>query len=193
MRPRYAPGRPLNVPLQAPDSNYATPQKGAVVAPNRVPFDGQGTAQSRPTPIPFDLLAIVDYTTLSQAGIVNTLIGPGAAKQIGPVPATFRGVVDGIFPYLETWDGTVIAGRVPLAGTDSVVWSVSVDNVPDPYYGSLSSVITPFNGMSDRALIAIRPSGVLSSTVVVTDTPTNSFAWIGMRLKGRWIPVGDER
>lgn len=142
-------------------------------------MEGAATNSQYRIPIAFDITNIVSTSGLSGTTIV-------LVNSLGAVPNDYHGVVDGIFPYLEGSAGPITGPRIPGTGI-TITWQVLLGGAPASYYGAINTILCPWNGQNDRTLIEV-PSGlVLSAQVLYTDSNA-IYSYIGLRLKGMWIP-----
>src|SRR5262249_23001505 len=118
-RPRWVPDGPVVRPPQhVPD--WSQPQAGAVVPQAQVPLTSAEDLYYHRVPIPFDLVSII---AAPASGTVSTLVGSSTTPAVGPPTPYYRGVVDGIFPYVEGAAGPVTNPRIAGQGV-TITWSI---------------------------------------------------------------------
>lgn len=191
MRRRFfPPASPvLRPPLHPTEGGDALPAIGATIRPESVPTVGQQTPRDRRLPMPFDL---VNITAVPASGTRDyPLIGTDATNtpRLATTPDGYRGVVDGIFPYLEGAGGVVSQARIP--GNVTIRWRIRLNSVPVPTYGALEYILAPWNGQSDRVLLELPPGQELSVVADYTDA-FGVYSYIGIRIKGRFLPWSED-
>jgi len=111
------------------------------------------------------------------------------------VPLGMRGSVDGIFPYLETVAApgiSLVGPRIPNAPGSEIVWHILINGRPDRTYGAINTILAPWQtAMSERMMVSLR-SGEQLTVTVDYDDPGALYAYIGIRIKGWFIPLPKE-
>lgn len=196
-RQGYGHGRPLvRYPVEPNSGQLATPNYGAVQKWVDIPKQSEESLQNLLLPGPFDWIVIIPSPLSNPGNIVTTfLIGDGAmnsstiagTQNSGIIPAGSRMIIDGIFPYLEGNSGPIVGPRIP-GNTATVFWSILINQRPAFNYGNITTILAPWNGMSERTLVSVRPGEQLTCSVTMND-PNVLFPFVGMRLKGEVIPI----
>lgn len=158
--------------------------------------------------VPFD--RVVVFTGLQLLGMAANLefdlVGTNAAQlaggaiagapvpkpEIGPVPAGYRAVVDGISPYVTDLAGNkadVSPGQLGLG----IVWRIRVNGKLASPYDNIDFVVTPWHQLSTRPLLELDQGDILTATVAFNATPYANVGQVGVRLRGRWIPWDNQK
>jgi hypothetical protein len=182
-------------PVQPNPGGMSILPAGAALPPSQwheIPKVDEEGPQNLILPIPFDY----DFIQASPAtGSTVFLVSDGVNSTAGAVSSTvplgMRGVVDGIFPYLEGASGPITQARIPGLGV-AITWSLFVNGKPDRAYGAITTILAPWGtAMSERTLIFLRPGEQLTCAVTYTD-PNAVYQFVGIRVKGLWIPMEKE-
>lgn len=191
MRRRYTPAsRVVHPPLVAAEGGNALPGLGALIPAGSVPSVNQQTPRDRKLPQPFDLIFIRAVPATGTLGTLLVGIQTGVnTPQLSAVPDGYRGIVDGIFPYLEGVGGVVSQPRIP--GVVDIVWHLRLNGTPVPVYGAMNYILAPWNAMSDRALFEVPPGKILTCDVDYTDA-FGLYTHVGIRIKGRLLPWSEQ-
>lgn len=185
----------------SPASAALPPATAAQVIPRE---DDEGV-QNLQVPVPFDWMSIIPT---QGSGVTIWLLSDGInpATSQGPpnlpitalppvadmCPVGMRGIIDGIFPYVEGAAGPVTQPRIPGQGV-TIVWNLFINGKPDRAYGRITNILAPWQtGMSERMMISLRPGEQLTCSCTPTD-PNGLYSFFGIRIKGWFIPIKRER
>lgn len=173
---------------QLPVPERSTSLPGATVPGPRLLRQDVPSWARPPREIPFDVSVII---AAPASGTTTTLVGAGATASLGAVPPGYRGFVDGISPYLEDATGPLTTPRIPGVGV-TITWRLFVSNQPAPYYGRITTLLDGWSDINPRSLLELRETETLTANVTIVD-PGGLYAFLGLRLRGRWVPWMDRQ
>jgi len=171
----------------APVSRRTTASRGVNPAGSHIRHEDD-PPYGEALPYAFDLTSIIAAPV---SGTTSLLIGPGALEELQRIPPRTRAYIDGIAPYLEDGVGPVLSPRIPGAGV-TITWSILLDNKPAAYYGAITTLLDDWSYVSPRPLLEI-PEGQIVTVTVTNVDPAGLYDQLGIRIRGRWVPVKRER
>lgn len=161
-----------------------------------LPYGAPSTQSNAARPQSWDYTAIIATPALgvetfligSNTNNITTAQNPGAPAP-GPVPRSFRGVIDTVSPYGEDSFGGQLP-RVTPTGT-TLRWTVYTDRIPLYPFGNLVGALDAWEDMSPRAQAELFAGQLLTASVLVTANAMG-LTKVGIKIRGRWIPQVDD-
>lgn len=138
--------------------------------------------------VEFDLIG--DFAAKSAGGSIPGAPTPSAA--LGPVPAGYRGVVDGIAPFVSDLAGNR-ADVTPQQLGFQVLWRVRVNGMLASPYDNIAYIVAPWHQLALRPLLENNQGDTITATVQCVAAAYAQIGQIGIRMRGRWVPWDDEK